>query len=373
MTTVAVSAGFIGLFAWISFHSSEPSYQGKKLSAWLEEARQNGELSDALADIQLDTPAAKAIRSMGEEALPVLIRMARSRDTALRRKVREFWEEHDWMTFRPEEFADIQMKAAYGFLALGPAARPAVSELTSMLNDPAAEVRTMAAFALGKIGPGASNAVPALQKLIQNPSPPPTYGKWRIEDRYIGTYALGQIGPAARPALRQIMALTNDAEYVVRTAAFAAAIRITGDGLGPFVEALKDPSNDVTNWLFAARVMHLAGTNGIPAIPLLIEALQNTNNDVRGQAVQTLGAIHMRPEVCVPALLPLLELTNTNTWTRASALSALRNFGPSAPPGAVPLAEITRCLDDPDQFVRTCATNTLRQLYPEAAAGAGIQ
>jgi HEAT repeat protein len=74
-----------------------------------------------------------------------------------------------------------------------------------------------------------------------------------------------------------------------------------------------------------------------------------------------LGAIHLQPDICIPVLLPLVRSSNTNTWLRAEALSAIRNFGPTAR-GIVPVTEIMPSLNDPDETVRAHATNILRQL-----------
>jgi hypothetical protein len=79
--TAALTA--LALLAWLTFHSSEPSYHGKSLSAWLEQARQSTEFENAIQDNNRDTPSARAVRAMGKDALPSLIRMAHTRDTRL--------------------------------------------------------------------------------------------------------------------------------------------------------------------------------------------------------------------------------------------------------------------------------------------------
>ncbi len=108
-----------------------------------------------------------------------------------------------------------------------------------------------------------------------------------------------------------------------------AFIRISGTGLDAILEPLKSPSHS-GNWLFAAEATAVLGTNGAPAIPSLIPALQNTNASVREKALDALSAIHMSPEFSVPAILPLVAAANTNAGQRATALTILRNFGPSA-------------------------------------------
>jgi len=133
---------------------------------------------------------------------------------------------------------------------------------------------------------------------------------------------------------------------------------------------LKSPSHS-GNWLFAAEATAVLGTNGAPAIPSLIPALQNTNASVREKALDALSAIHMSPEFSVPAILPLVAAANTNAGQRATALTILRNFGPSAR-AMVPVTTLLQALQDPDQNIRIHATNALRQIDPEAARKAGV-
>jgi HEAT repeat protein len=368
-STTAVLA-ILALLAWLTFHSSEPSYHGKSLSAWLEQARQNKELENAFPGVHLETPSARAVRAMGKDALPALLRMAHTRDTALRRRIFDLSRQYDWLGLHLQPFDDIQMKYAYGFLVLGPEANGALPELISMLGDRAPEVRVLAAFAIGNIGPDGAPAISALQRLITNSLSANVQGQWKGEDRALAAYALGSMGPAAQTALPQLELLRNDSDLFVRAAAEAAFVKISGHGLDAILQRLKDSSNS-TNWLFAAEAIAFLGTNGTPAIPYLITALQNTNASLREKALDALCAIHMSPELTVPAILPLVAATNTKAGERATALSALRNLGPSAR-ATVPMTTLLQALADPDQSVRAQATNALRQIDPEAARKAGI-
>jgi HEAT repeat protein len=367
-STTAILAA-LAFLAWLAFYSSEPSYHGKSLSAWLEQARQSKEMENALSDVYLDTPSARAIRAMGKDALPFLIRMAHTRDTPLRKRMIDLSRQYDWLGYRPQPFDDIQTKTAYGFLVLGPAARPALPKLISMLDDPAPEVRLLAAFAIGKIGPDGAPAIPALQRLITNSVAPNPQRKVSTDERGLAAYALGAMGSVARPALPQIQLLRKDPDLFVRGIAEAAFVKISGTGLDAIFEPLKDPNS--TNWPFAAMAITYLGTNGAPAIPSLIPALQNTNASVRERALHALSAIHMSLETTIPAILPLVAATNTNNWSRASALTVLGNLGLSAR-GLVPMTTLLQALQDPDENIRIHATNALRQIDPEAARKAGI-
>jgi HEAT repeat protein len=186
----------------------------------------------------------------------------------------------------------------------------------------------------------------------------------------MAAYALGVMGNAARSALPQIESLRNDPNFLVRAPAETALIKISGNGLDAFLKPLKDQI-DSTNWIFAAYAIDFLGSNAAPAIPFLIPALQNTNASVRDAALRALSAIHTSPETTIPPILPFVAANNTNTWTRAFALTALRNFGPSAR-GLVPMTTLLQALQDHEENIRRRATNALRQIDPDAARNVGI-
>jgi HEAT repeat protein len=77
--------------------------------------------------------------------------------------------------------------------------------------------------------------------------------------------------------------------------------------------------------------------------------------------------IHSRPEVCVPALVPLLKSRDVNL--RATAFIALGRFGSAAKPA---WSELNECLHDQEAWVRRNATNLLRQIDAEAAPKSGV-
>src|SRR5689334_2171139 len=120
ITTVLALLAF---FAWLAFHSSEPSYQGKSLSAWLAQGSQNDEFGNAFEDVYRDSPSARAVRAIGKDALPTLLRMAHTRDTLLRRGFSDLSQRYHWFGLTRRDFKEIQYKTACGFLVLGPEAK----------------------------------------------------------------------------------------------------------------------------------------------------------------------------------------------------------------------------------------------------------
>ncbi len=159
LRTVVYSTAIVilAVMNWRVLHPSEPTYQGKPLSAWLDSYYSNGvayphpegwEAAKARAEI--------AIRKIGTNSLPALIKMISSREYALKKSALER------ARLPMERDNDSHWRAVYGFEVLGSNATPAVPDLVYLLNDRDPDVRSAVAVACGWIGPSAQEAVPAL-------------------------------------------------------------------------------------------------------------------------------------------------------------------------------------------------------------------
>ena len=142
---------------------------------------------------------------------------------------------------------------------------------------------------------------------------------------------------------------------------------MSNDSILPLIDALGDTSDPI-KWFERALLVREFGSNAEPAIPLLIAALTNSNDRVVGVAASALGRIQRQPDVCVPALIPLLD--SPSPTTRQSSMMALDQFGGAAT-SAVP--SMIRCLADSHLSARRLATNALKTIDPVAAAKAGVK
>jgi len=335
----------------------EPVYQGKPLTLWLDEGRRHDWLSPM---------AQTAVRTMGSRAVPVLLDMAEIRDSPFRRSLAHLAEEYDWHNIRIRPYDQSLEMTYYGFKLLGPATKPAIPRLIRLLHSDAPETRGLAAVCLGEIGPDAKQAVPALIEYLTVESRCRTNSGWDERGIFCSAYALGRIGRAARPAVPQLSLLINDPREYTRCAVQAALIQITGNGLGPVIERLNDPSN-VTNWVGSCFVVGRLGSEASNAIPALLKAADQGDWHIQEKAIEALGRIHNRPEVCIPRITPFLKATND--WVRLHSLEAIAAFGTNAY-GLVATSDIVRCLDDSSLIVRQKAVNVLLCLEPEAAVKA---
>jgi len=336
-------------FAWLVLRPHEPIYQGKPLSHWLQEAYHRG----AHQVEGSNSPAEKAIRELGPNAVPYLIKLAGTRYSAPRMLLGAFAREPNLATLHlPRQEYKLDM-AIWGFRLLGPQAKAAVPALIRLLNDGNGWTRMDAAACLARIGPDAEPAVPALLAGLQRTN---ISSKEYQNFRYWSLFALGEMGPRARLAVPQLETMTND------VAARLALIKINQQSCQPIVEQLKDISDPET-WRETAWLMGSLGSNAEPAIPLLLDVVSQSNLSLRATALGALGEIHRKPDLCVPVIIPFLRSTNLNV--RRMALYSIRNFGAAAKP-AVP--DILRCLNDSDGWIQQQATNALNTIDPAAAA-----
>ncbi|MCX6924631.1 MAG: hypothetical protein NT154_15665, partial [Verrucomicrobia bacterium] len=161
-----------------------------------------------------------------------------------------------------------------------------------------------------------------------------------------------------------------ESDYYHGACVRAALASIKQASLAPYIDKLKNTSDP--GWDEAYFLMCYRGTNAVAAIPNLIAALKVTTNVTESMitisACNVLGSIHSRPEVCVPALVPMLK--SPSSADRQVGLLALAAFGSGARPA---WTEITNCLADPAPYVRANAAMVLKKIDADAASKAGVK
>jgi hypothetical protein len=160
----------VGGFAWFALHSSEPVYQGRTLTSWLNQYATNS------PDIPIDPVPAEvmafqngsiiAIQQIGTNAVPILIRMAAVHDSELKSNVMVLAKR--LLPIRPHSAEEYHKMSVMGFYILGPIGKSAVPSLIKLLKSPYEDVRGTAADGLGDIGPEAKAAVPFLIPFLNN-------------------------------------------------------------------------------------------------------------------------------------------------------------------------------------------------------------
>jgi hypothetical protein len=142
------------------------------------------------------------------------------------------------------------------------------------------------------------------------------------------------LGSEARPAVPALIRLLNDADDDIRVNA-------------------------------AYDLGYIGPAAGEAAPVLYSKYFTDTSEEMKFYAFKSLASIHANPKQCVPLFIEVLGKHQESSSTCAFAIMGLGNFGANAK-SAFPL--LVPFLTNEVEFVRSDATNALKQIDPEAAA-----
>jgi HEAT repeat protein len=265
-------------------------------------------------------------------------------------------------TFSPEK--QTRLETLHTLTRMGPAARPAVTDMLRRVRSGDLDTRFAAAEVLLAADRSTwPTTVPVFAQAVAsgNGAQP----RWAAQH-------LSDIGPnasAALPALRQLLA---DDAPVTRLAAAEAIARIApddaDDALRLLVHTLGDPAEDDPKRdrfrRLAFRALRRIGPAARPAIPALLDLMRAAlDSEIRAAAAVT--AIAIDPEDAKPAydafrarLAPTPANSNDDDW-----LNALPELGKAAKP-LVP--DLIAALNDKSEYRRHSALEALGVLGPDA-------
>jgi hypothetical protein len=143
------------------FYSGEPAVDGERLSHWLREGREQIVSDSLLHNKHIENEADRAVRKIGERAIPVLLAKLCSQDLTWWDSMAEWVDDKiDVSLPKPaHEAKNDRLDAMYGFQILGTQAVAAIPELTRMLYQ--TNFSSHAGHALGHIGRDATPAIRA--------------------------------------------------------------------------------------------------------------------------------------------------------------------------------------------------------------------
>jgi hypothetical protein len=313
-----------GVSAWLGLREREPVYQEKRLSFWLENLHR-----ERMARRQ-DERDVEAIRQIGTNALPVLIKRLHAQDTRLKQLIMTWAKKQRLVHFHFKSADERRYEAVCGYEALGPLAVVQVQSLSDTLTStPSPGVRQAAAWALGYIGPEATRSAPALFRATKD---------------------------------------TND---FVRGLAFEALGRVRPDPhatIPVLVAGLADPIGAVRS--SAAGALSGYGQEARLAAPALFRATQDTESGVRMSAFWALSDIRPDPRLSIPILVTGLD---DPFWpARAVVARALQNYGPDAKAAVPALIKMVGAYHSAG-IERDPFSDALKAIDPEAAAKAGVK
>jgi HEAT repeat protein len=235
------------------------------------------------------------------------------------------------------------LKFAFKPPALTAAAVPA---LIAGMGSKDAKVRSLAAETVGLLRADARAAIPDLLRMLNEPpGPDVTYlsGPQNFDTGCAAASALGRIAPESARAKEVIRAL---------------------------IDVARSGPTGRHGW--AAYSLGEFGPVAEEAVPTLIEVLRDASPDGTREreafAAMALGRIAPGTPLegqAFAALLPVLQ--SKSSFSQASALDAVRHFGPRV---AAALPRIRKLTSDPDPEVRNAASKALRAIERGDATGA---
>ncbi len=244
--------------------------------------------------------------------------------------------------------ADVRREAATAIGRFGSRAVVAVPTLMKRIEDPEIDVRLASIDALGEIGPLAKKAVPELIHALCD--------KGRTV-RLKTVQALGKIGPGAAAAVPDLVfsfrRYAKDSVYQKET---ARALGTMGKQASKFwIKALQDKDEKLRT--SSALVLGEIGNAALPALPALVNALGDSNEQVRLYAATALTKLGN------PALKALRKaLRAEDKQVRQNVIKALAGFGAKAVPA------IVEGLKDAEPKVREVAVMSLGKLGDKATS-----
>ena len=195
----------------------------------------------------------------------------------------------------------------------------AVPWLCAALKSPDVWQHMLAVQSLGWIGPNARAAVPALIEVLKAPpntnQPPVRLGPQTAT-------ALGEIGRAAAPALPLVQGLfEQETNWNLRCSLAVALCHIDGDQTNALAFltnslATHEPASD--RWVAACELGNV-GADAKAAVPLLLAALDGTNDMLFSQVPGALKKLGVPVETFLPRMKKQLRSENETSRVNAAA------------------------------------------------------
>jgi len=254
---VVFLVGVLGVVAWPILSEHEPVYHGKRLSTWL--ASDDGSM-------EAELNAQRAVMQAGTNAVPILLRMLRQRDSPLKGKVLDL----------------------------------AQSQPIIRVYCPRAESRNAGAWVgFSTLGVNAASAVPALMEICDL--------KISAPSQCYAVRSLAAIGPAAKSATPTLLRATTNSDIIVRAESLHALVCIQAEpdlAVSALTQALSDSNSTVR--FVACNSLAQLGEAAEHAVPSLVKALKDPVRDVGERAAVALWSID--PKVATKAGEPGLLL-----------------------------------------------------------------
>jgi hypothetical protein len=158
---------FVAL-SWLALRSHEPTYQGKRLSVWLEQL--DRELPNGNY-VGTNSPAASAIQQIGTNAIPCLRQMLDARDSRLKTKLIDWCDKQTLVKVHLARANDWRRRAAFATFCLGPRGSTLMPQVMTLFRDSDYSVAQTITRVVGCMGYGSPETLPGLIAAVADSSP----------------------------------------------------------------------------------------------------------------------------------------------------------------------------------------------------------
>lgn len=353
----AFMAGFLVLACWVSWPPSEPAWEGRPVSQWLEELSllEPNSIMFSLKESELSQfernrrrkSAEEAIRQIGPSVIPYLLKQFE-----LGRKP---WAPHPlgkvlafvgWKTPQPPSGQEYFARGRIGFEALGEQGVTALPELQRLLHDPT--TAGSAAACLAAIG---KPALPAFESALASKD----RGVFLATQHYVRSLETNAI-----PLLPALRARLEDPDREVQFLAAAAYFYLEpsrSNVVQTLIHLLDAEGHGVAAWVGISELKRRSALSEefAPVIARLVGMAADTNVVNQRNGIRALGKLdpsgtHARPQIIAATLSP-------SALPRSEVCLALGRMTNSPTLVLPKLADLA--LNDPDEVVRGSAVKAL--------------
>ena len=212
-----LAVALVGVTMWRVWQQREPVYKGRTLTSWLMRywSTNNTEVWIGPGDLE----AKEAVRQMGTNAIPTLLRLLQAKDSALKRRTMTLLKREHIIAKDYIPAAFWHQTGMYGFYLLrtnAQGALPRLIEIADQNISPSSHLAAIRALIYTRpTGPPAEQAVAHLVQWATN-----------AVVRYQAIETLGNIGPSAEAAVPYLKQCARNAPSDLRLAAKLALLRI---------------------------------------------------------------------------------------------------------------------------------------------------
>lgn len=347
---------------------SDPEYDGKKASAWVDtlrndsSARKRAAAVVALGRVWADHQYKDALPSIGRalrlDASPAVRTQAAVAVGQLKPDDARAIAADVLDAIKGEKESRVRREIAAALTRFPEIAKTAVTPLADMLKDADAGTRAAAAEALGVAGGAAGEAAPDLLALLTDAEKPV---------RLAAVVALGRVAPGDPTTvggpLAKVLAAEKDADL---RRELVTSLGLLGDRSEAVVAALAavlaDPDEELRQR--TARVLGTFGTAGKPAADALLKVAGNPKEKkgLRVDAVRAFGsALGGGLRGRANDLIPLLD-NDPDFEVRIAIVEELAALGYEARDDKETIAALRRRMSDPQVKVREAAGQAIDRL-----------